>query len=91
MPKKKKPKEVGKSYPEPKVFTYSRCKPEKNGWIDPNKYLPLTYDLVILKIKRNKKISRKEFSGWWNGGLWDGPHITSTDEIVYWKREEEKK
>lgn len=90
MPKKKNPKEVGKSYPEPKVFTYLRCKPEKDGWVDPNKYLPLAYDLVDTKIDRDGKTLNKSYIRWWTGSNWDGRRPKFGEKIIGWKRRMEE-
>lgn len=86
MPKKKKAKEVGRPYLEAKVFTYSRCKPEKNGWIDPNKYLPLAYDLVDTQIENDGKINQKNYIRWWTGTYWDGRRTKVGEKIVGWKQ-----
>ena len=86
MPYFLKPREVGRSY----VFSYSQCIADSDGWCDPTYYLPLAYDLVKLKIKRNDKICKKEYSGWWSGVYWEGPYLRIADEIIGWKRMEEE-
>lgn len=68
---------------EGKTFTYRHLKTDPDGWVDAKKYLPADYDLMYLKIK-----DKKSCSGWAVGTKWDGLHISSGDEILYWKRKE---
>lgn len=81
------PKQVGRDYP--KLFTYQDCSRNEDGYIDPKKFLPLSYDLVYIKVEREGKRLSNIFSGWWTGQFWDGKSIKDSDIVISWKRKEE--
>jgi hypothetical protein len=77
----KLPQQVGKQYGlgSKRLFPYSLVEYGDNGWADANKYLPLEYDLVYVKLKE------KILMGWRSMGKWIG--LRFDNEPVYaWKR-----
>lgn len=61
---------------------------DKDGWVDPNKYLPLDYDLVLVLV------GEKMIPAWHALGHWDGLRLPLKAEVKCWKEkrdDEEKK
>jgi hypothetical protein len=48
------------------------------------KYLPADFDLVYLRLERERTIP-----GWISGTNWDAIRLKSTDKVLYWKRKME--
>jgi len=61
-------------------FTYFDIEFDKEGWADPSLYLPLPFDLVVLKLRK------ENIMGWWNGAKWDGYKLRDCDKVFYWKK-----
>ncbi len=82
----KSPYIVGKEYltkkGKKKFFKYSNVKFDGKGWADPQKYLPLEFDLCLLKLEQREK----HYSGYWTGQCWDGANIKKDHTIQKWKR-----
>jgi len=68
------------------TLSYWNIPADEDGWVDAKQYLPADYDLCFLKLK-----DKKSRFGWSSGFSWDGLNITKEDEILYWKKEKEKK
>lgn len=60
-------------------FKYTDAQTDIEGWTDPKIWLPLPYDLVLLKTE--KKIRR----GWWDGFEWVSHRIKPSETVLYWK------
>lgn len=69
-----------------KHYTYGHVIYEKDGWADPEKFLPEDFDMVWLNIKGKEPIT-----GWINGKTWVGFRLKPLDKVLSWKKEEEKK
>lgn len=65
------------------TYSYRHVTETEDGWIDPSHWLPMCYDLVILKTDSTQKV------GWFTGGRWDGRRIDPEDKIIAWKRKPE--
>jgi hypothetical protein len=61
---------------------YSDVPVSDNGWVVELKYLPISFDLVLLRMKDKSKPQ----TGWWNGRKWMGLRIKANDTITAWKR-----
>ena len=53
-------------------------------WIQPNHYLPISYDLVDLWIENKRKV----ISGWWNNKKWIALRLRKGDLVTKWRRTE---
>ncbi len=62
-------------------FYYTDVFYNEEGWADAKKFLPINYDLVLVKTK-----DHVVKTGWSNGFGWDGLNLESEDEVLYWKR-----
>lgn len=62
---------------------YNDCSYDADGWADASKFLPLEYDLVLMKIK-----DKKTQIGWVSFNQWDGLKFGKTDEVLYWKKKD---
>jgi len=84
-----KPIKIGTDYKDEngkkKTYSYLDVKPEKDGWVDPTKFLPEDFDMVTLKIAGKPKIT-----GWINGTTWVGFRLRIFDQVVAWKKEREE-
>lgn len=65
-------------------YSYADCESDFDGWVDCKRFLPADFDLVHMRLKRNRTIP-----GWVNGSTWEGLRIKPDDEVKYWKRKEE--
>lgn len=74
------PLKVGRIY-ERKTFSYCHIPNIKNGWIDVSEYLPVDFDLCLLKTDNNKILT-----GWYNEYEWDGLNVDDEHVIKFWKR-----
>ncbi len=74
------PYQIGKN-----DFTPKDLKKDYDGWVDPKIYLPISYDLVRMKMEH------KTVNGWWNGLIWEGFRLSDDEVVVYWKFNEERK
>lgn len=61
-------------------YTYKDVSFDANGWADVERFLPITFDLCLLKSKD------RIFTGWFNGMTWDGLRMKPNDVVLYWKR-----
>lgn len=76
--------QVGKHKPgSNKPYSYSDVRFDSDGWADVKKYLPISFDLMLLKDEKNRTIV-----GWYAGGSWDGARYNG-QEIKLWKREKD--
>lgn len=82
------PQRVGKPYTNKvgkrRPFMYSMVKTDEHGWVSPEEYLPLEYDLV------HGKTDSGILSVWHTGTKWDGLHYQSGDKIEKWRRTTEE-
>lgn len=76
-----KKREVGKRY----YFTYFDVDYDKDGYVNPKEFLPLTCDMVTLKIISSYDGSEREVNGWWTGFQWEGLHLRKEDKIIAWR------
>lgn len=81
------PKEVGEYYP--KLFNYSDCIKDEDGFINSARYLPLPNDIVYLEIERNGKKISKNLTGWWTGSYWEGARLSPGDKILRWRKKDD--
>ncbi len=51
------------------------------GWANPNKYLPMEFDLVFVKLRDNPNTY-----AWINGKNWEGLRLKDDDIVIGWKR-----
>lgn len=73
---------VGKRY----TFSYNDVKTDKDGWVNPKNYLPIPFEMVLLRILRSGK--EKIVSGWWTGAIWDSIDINKDEKVLSWKVKE---
>ena len=66
------------------LYTYNDVEYDIDGWADCMKYLPADFDLVYLRLERERTIP-----GWISGTNWDAIRLKSTDKVLYWKRKME--
>jgi hypothetical protein len=78
-----KRREVGHNY----VLRYADLKTDIGGWVDAAAYVPMPYDVLHLKVKREGELLKDSLPGWWSGGGWGGRKLKPNDEILYWKRQ----
>ncbi len=71
-------REPGKN---PRDFSYRDIKHEQDGWADIKKYLPIDFDLVLLK-----RLSKEPTPGWSTGTGWDGLRLDPRDKVIGWKQ-----
>jgi len=72
-------KEVGKN-----CFSYKEITFDDNGWADSNKFIPLAYDLVTMRVERGgEKII---YNGWWTGTQWEARKNKNHDKVLEWKK-----
>jgi hypothetical protein len=69
---------TGKSF----LIKYSDVPKDKAQWVTDPLYLPITGDMMTLRIKDRIK----ELPGWWDGRKWQGLRIKSHYKITAWKR-----
>jgi hypothetical protein len=78
------PMEVGRLYlinGKSQPFKYEWVEKDFDGWVDPEKFKPMRYDMCYLRAKNNRT-----YPGWWTGDRWDGLRVKPDIEIIYWKR-----
>jgi len=61
-------------------YNYRHVTETEDKWVNPQEWLPIPYDLVILKIGSVEKV------GWYTGNHWDGYKIKPEDIVSMWKR-----
>ena len=76
---------TGKVKKTPVYYTYRDVEYDIDGWADSKRFLPEDFDLVFMRLKREKTIT-----GWVNGNTWDGLRLKDDDEVLFWKRNEER-
>lgn len=76
IPKKKEQKRY-------KKYAYIHVETDKDGWVDAEVYLPISFDLVYLDDRE------KIVKGWWNGNKWEGLRVKKDIKVKRWKRETE--
>lgn len=88
LKKKEGPKKVGRIFgplwQTNRPFAYSMIEQGPDGWIDADKYLPLDYDLVIIKT------DGRPLTGWHGGNIWDGIKVPEGLNVKYWRRKHEE-
>lgn len=77
---------VGDCYYDPLVrrskhYGYVQVDVNKNGWADSSKFLPASFDLVLMDVQNKGKVK-----GWHNGQYWDGLYVKPNDIVLKWKR-----
>lgn len=66
-----------------KPYSYESVEYEKDGWADPDKFLPEDGDMVLMK-----RIGKEPILGWVNGKTWIGFRLKPDDIVIGWKKEE---
>lgn len=64
-------------------YKYTDAKSDIEGWHDPKLWLPLPFDLCLVKLQDRTRV------GWWSGKCWEGLRIKPEDCVKYWKRHED--
>jgi hypothetical protein len=64
-----------------KVYSYTHVEYDYDGWADSKKYLPMLFDLCLLKLENGQTKA-----GWSTGPGWDGKNVLPDDRVLYWKR-----
>lgn len=76
-------KKVGKRYYDGELkFVEVPC--NNQGWVDASQYLPEDY--VMCRVELDDGTRR---SAWHSGNKWDGAWIRESDQILFWKKENE--
>lgn len=65
----------------PQFLKYSYVPVDEHGWVEAEKYKPVDFDLIMLRLKNGIEIP-----GWYAHGRWDGYNVTENMKIVKWKR-----
>lgn len=67
-----------------KKFTckYSDVPSDSTKWVTDLNYLPISCDMMHLRIERSPRI----ISGWWDGNKWVGLRLKEGDKVIAWKR-----
>jgi hypothetical protein len=79
---------VGKSRVKDKITQklracrYSDIPTDEFRWVHDLSYLPIPYDLMVLKLEGRMKHK----GGWWNGKTWEGRQLKPLDKVIAWKR-----
>jgi hypothetical protein len=68
----------------PITFKYADSKMDIEGWTDPTHWLPIPFDLVLLKT------DIKTRRGWWTGSEWYSLRLQPKEKVLYWKSINEK-
>lgn len=73
-----KPRGTGKGY-----YGYKDVTEDYDGWVDAHQFLPLDFDLVLLKVP-----GRKPFTGWVYQKKWDSGMVPKKvlKDVIKWKR-----
>lgn len=71
---------------EKSKINYQNVPQDIDGWVDASQYLPVDFDLCLLKIKDR---SRNE-PGWSVGAIWDGLRVEKNENVLFWKKEKEQ-
>jgi hypothetical protein len=79
-------KPTGQKKKIPIFYTYKDIKFDIEGWANSKKFLPEDFDLVLLRLKREKIIP-----GWIIGMKWTGLRLKKDDEVMFWKKNEEER
>lgn len=79
----KNPK-TGRPKKTPILFAYKDVEYDLDGWADCSKFLPEDFDLVHLRLKREKTVS-----GWIVGFKWVGLRLKNDDIVCFWKKTDE--
>jgi hypothetical protein len=81
-----KNEETGKSKKTRIFYSYQDFEYDIEGWAESKKYLPDDFDLVYMRLEREKTIP-----GWINGSIWCGLRLKPQDKVIFWKRKLEEK
>ena len=68
----------------PVFYSYGDVEYDIDGWADVTRFLPNDFDLVFLRLKRERTIP-----GWINGQSFEGRKLKPDDVVLFWKRKEE--
>lgn len=77
---------LGKKKKTPVFYTYRHVEYDLDGWADCARFLPEDFDLVFMRLKRDRIIP-----GWIAGKTWAGLRLKKEDVVLFWKRKEEEK
>lgn len=77
-------KSTGRPRKSAVLYAYKDLNYDVDGWADAKTCLPDDFDLVYLRLKREKTIP-----GWVSGAIWYGMRLKKDDEVMFWKRLEE--
>ena len=71
---------VGRKAPGGGRLSYKGVPKDKDGFADAEKFLPMDFDLCILRTLG------RTVTGWWTGQNWEGLKITKKTHVVSWKK-----
>lgn len=56
--------------------------------LDDEKWIkfPEAYELLWLQVVRSGKQKPLVISGWWNGNKFEGPKLSSTMTVTFWRK-----
>lgn len=76
------PKKVGDLLENGTILSYPKCEYDSEGFADVTKYLPVEFDLCLLKIEGKQK----KILGWMQTSSWDGLLFRYGYKVTHWKR-----
>lgn len=79
-------KKTGRKTKSTVFYTYKDVTYDSDGWADVTKYLPEDYDLVYLRLKRERTIP-----GWIFEKTWYALRLLKDDVVLFWKRKKEER
>jgi hypothetical protein len=62
------------------TYKYTDAQADGKGWCDPRFWLPLPFDLCILRT------NKRTCTGWWTGKEWSGLRLRAPETVLYWKK-----
>lgn len=76
---------TGKIKKKSVFYAYRDFQYDIDGWADSKRFLPADFDLVLMRLEREKIIP-----GWLSGICWNGLRLKPDDKIMFWKRREDE-
>lgn len=79
------PRQVGIGYPSngrhrTKQLSYKDITTDAEGWTDVEEFLPLAFDLVLMKT------DYKIINGWHTGTIWESLRLLPHYKVLKWKK-----
>lgn len=66
----------------PFTCKYSDVPVSPTGWVTNPNYLPISFDMMELRVKQRDKT----VPGWWDDKRWQGLHFKKEYTVTAWKR-----